>query len=138
MPISELETLTAGNHYYSDIPSSFAKSKITNDLAASYDLRAIQESLLGIISTNKGERPFDPTFGCDISRQLFENINPAAAVAIKYNIESAVNQHEPRITLTGVVVNPKYDKNTYDVTINYRLVTELNKEYSYSTQLTER
>lgn len=138
MAVSELNTLKPGRYYYSDIPANFNKSVVNNDLSASYDLKAIQESLLGIVSTKKGERPFNPEFGCDISNQLFENISPASAFAIKYSIENAVGRWEPRVLIRKVEVIPLYDKNTYQVTIKYHLKTNLDRLFATTTTLTNR
>ena len=133
--IAELSTLKLGTYYYSDIPASFAKSVVNNDLSASYDLKAVQESLAGIIQTNKGERPFEPEFGCDVNKQLFQNISVAAANNIKYEIENSVSNFEPRVILTGVVVSPVYESNRYDVSIYYHLRTDLESTYATSLQL---
>ncbi|CAM0001159.1 baseplate wedge subunit [Vibrio phage D479] len=135
MAVTELDTLLLGRYHYSDIPANFGKSVASNDLAASYDLRAINESLLGLVQTTKGERLFQPTVGCNINKQLFENINPAAAFTIKYNIETTIQQYEPRVQIQQVDVSPIYDQNTYLVTVRYRLRTDVNKEYEFSSQL---
>ncbi|AUR86076.1 anti-adapter protein [Vibrio phage 1.081.O._10N.286.52.C2] len=138
MSISELNTLKPGSYYFSDIPSNFSKSVINNDLSASYDLKAIQESILGIVSTNRGERPFAPEFGCDISNQLFENISPASAYSIKYSIENAVSQWEPRVSIIQVDVIPVYDANTYNVVVQYHLKTNFDRSFALNTQLVNR
>ncbi|CAL9999518.1 baseplate wedge subunit [Vibrio phage K567] len=138
MAISELNTLKPGKYYYSDIPANFSKSVVNNDLSASYDLKAVQESIVGIVSTNKGERPFNPEFGCDINNQLFENISPASAFAIKYSIENAISQWEPRVILKRVEVRPLYDQNTYQVEVQYRLRTNVDRTFATTTTLASR
>ncbi len=138
MQISELNTLKPGKYYYSDIPANFGKSVVNNDLSASYDLKAVQESIVGIVSTNKGERPFNPEFGCDISNQLFENISAASAFAIKYSIENAISQWEPRVVLKRVEVRPLFDQNTYQVQIQYHLKTDLVRMFATTTTLNNR
>lgn len=138
MAISELSTLKPGKYYYSDIPANFSKSVVNNDLSASYDLKAVQESIVGIVSTNKGERPFNPEFGCDINNQLFENISPASAFAIKYSIENAISQWEPRVILKRVEVRPLYDQNTYQVEVQYRLRTNVDRTFATTTTLASR
>lgn len=135
MATSELDTLLLGRYHYSDIPAAFGKSVVSNDLSASYDLRAVNESLLGLVQTTRGERLFQPTVGCDINKQMFENINPAAAFTIKYNIETTIQQYEPRVDVLSVTVTPVYDENTYQVTVRYRLRTDINKEYEFSSRL---
>lgn len=135
MQRSNLNTIKPGRFYYSDIPANFAKSIVNNDIATSYDFKAIQESLTGIITTKKGAKPFNPLFGCDITVQLFENIGAASAFSIKYNIEEAVKTWEPRITLTEVIVTPVYEQNTYDIAIHYHLKTNLDRTFAFKSQL---
>lgn len=138
MAIAELNTLKPGSYFFSDIPSTFSKSVVDNDISASYDLKAIQESIVGIVSTKKGERPFNPEFGCDISEQLFENISPASSFSIKYSIENAISKWEPRISIRKIEVNPLYDQNTYQVTIQYHLKTNYDRIFALSTRLINR
>lgn len=138
MAISELDTLKIGGFFYSDIPANFQKSVVTNDLSASYDLRAIRESLIGIVSTVKGDRPFQPNFGCDINNQLFENISPSSAFSIKYNIETAIKQYEPRVRVTYIDVRPLYDQNSYEITVQYHLITDIDNLYSFKHPLIRR
>lgn len=131
--ISELQTLKKGSHVYSDIPSNFAKSVISNDLSACYDLKAIQNSLSGIIMSVKGESPFYPEFGCNISNLLFENMNVVTAYSIKNAILEAVNKYEPRVEISNVTVDPIYDENQYNISIYYKLNTDY--ETLYKTNL---
>ncbi len=138
MAIAELNTLKPGSYYYSDIPANFSKSVVNNDLSASYDLKAIQESIIGIVSTKKGERPFNPEFGCDISNQLFENISPASAFAIKYSIENAISKWEPRVVIQKIEVLPLYDRNTYEIVVQYHLRTNFDRLFALKTSLVNR
>ncbi|WVX87476.1 baseplate wedge subunit [Vibrio phage EniLVp02] len=128
--ISELQTINRGSYVYSDIPANFAKSSISNDLGASYDVRAVQESIVGIVTTPKGSMPFDPEFGCDVNNQLFENVSVVTAYAIQNSIREAVALYEPRVVVAEVAVNPDYDNNAYEVSIHYTLVTDYTTGYT--------
>lgn len=122
--IAELTTLKKNSNYYSDIPANFSKSLISNDLAASYDIRAVQESIAAIIMTKKGERPFNPEYGCDITDSLFENMSNITAYSIKNDINSALGKYEPRIQVKNIQVTPDPDNNRYGVSVEYHLVTD--------------
>ncbi|AGN30013.1 baseplate wedge subunit [Vibrio phage nt-1] len=138
MAIAELNTLKPGHYYYSDIPANFSKSVVNNDISASYDLKAIQESIVGIVGTKKGDRPFNPEFGCDISNQLFENISAASAFAIKYSIENAISKWEPRVIIKKIEVLPLYEQNTYEVVVQYHLRTNFDRLFALKTSLNNR
>lgn len=135
MIISELQTLGESDVYYSDIPADFTKSNISNDLSAAYDLLAVQNSIVGIVKTRKGERPFNPTYGCNVSNLLFELMNPVTTNSIKNDITQAINQYEPRVKLKNVVVIADYDNNTYNVTVEYHLYTDLESLYATKFKL---
>lgn len=112
--------------FYSDIAADFSKDFRDNDISSVSNVSAVQQSMAGIISTRKGERPFDPLFGCDIHATLFENMNEASAMAIERSIYDSIRNYEPRVQIDMVEVIPLYDANMYIVTMFYRLITDLN------------
>lgn len=109
------------NKLYSDIDPEM-KMDWDKDVSRSLGLRSIKNSLLGIITTRKGSRPFDPEFGCDLSDQLFENMTPLTADTVERNIESAVRNYEPRIDNLAVNVIPVYDDYTLIVEIRFSVI----------------
>lgn len=111
------------NKMYSDVSPDLSMSW-DKDVAKVAGARAVKNSLLGIITTRKGSRPFMPEFGCDISNQLFENITPLITDTIKRNIVSAVRNFEPRISNLQVAVVPMYDDNSIIVTVQFSIVDD--------------
>ncbi len=109
------------NKLYSDIDPEM-KMDWDKDVSRSLGLRSIKNSILGIITTRKGSRPFDPEFGCDLSDQLFENMTPLTADTVERNIESAVRNYEPRIDKLSVNVIPVYDDYTLIVEIRFSVI----------------
>ncbi|AEN93933.1 baseplate hub subunit [Escherichia phage Bp7] len=111
------------NKMYSDLDPEM-RTSWNRDVAKATGARAVKNSLLGIITTRKGSRPFMPEFGCDISNQLFENITPLITDTIKRNIVSAVRNFEPRISTLAVGVTPVYDDNSIIVTVQFSIVDD--------------
>lgn len=111
------------NKMYSDLDPEM-RTSWNKDVAKATGARAVKNSLLGIITTRKGSRPFMPEFGCDISNQLFENITPLITDTIKRNIVSAVRNFEPRISALAVGVTPVYDDNSIIVTVQFSIVDD--------------
>jgi len=70
----------------------------------------------------KGEKFFDPNFGCAVNRLLFENIDFFTARALKDEIEAVIRNNEPRVDLTEVIVTPNYDDGAMEVTIKYLII----------------
>lgn len=95
-----------------------------NDVTRTTGARAVKNSLLGIITTRKGSRPFDPEFGCNLSDELFENMTPLTADTIRRNIVSAIQNYEPRINRLSVEVLPLYDDNAIIVTVLFSIVDD--------------
>ncbi|ELV3995553.1 GPW/gp25 family protein [Escherichia coli] len=109
------------NKLYSDIDPEM-RIDWNKDVARSVGLRSIKNSLLGIVTTRKGSRPFDPEFGCDLVDELFENMTPLTADTIERNIQAAVRNYEPRIDKLSVSVTPVYDDYTVIVEIRFSVV----------------
>lgn len=107
---------------FKDISMTFQSNPLTNDLIALKNTNAITRSIRNIVFTYPGEKPFDPEFGSQISRSLFENITLFTAIEIKREIEYSINRYEPRAQLINVAVQPNYDANGYDVNINYTVI----------------
>ena len=108
---------------YSDLDPEMRLAWDT-DVSKTVGARSVKNSLLGIITTRKGSRPFDPAFGCDITNELFENMTPLTGDTIKRNIVSAVRNYEPRINRLSVDVLPLYDDNAISVTVQFSIVDD--------------
>lgn len=124
-----------GKIYYSDIDPSFRLDPTTNDVAKTTNNKSVEDSLIGIISTRKGERPFEPDFGCDIHSSLFDNMSDYSAYSVQKAIEESVRNYEPRVILRNVVAIPDYDNNIFNVGVEYSIVTNTNYIYSLKLRL---
>ncbi|MEM9919700.1 MAG: GPW/gp25 family protein [Bacteroidota bacterium] len=59
----------------------------------------IRESLSILLSTTLGERFLQPSYGCDLTRLLFEPLNTTLKTYLKDLVLTAITYHEPRIKL---------------------------------------
>ena len=114
-----LERVSQG---FKDISMSFQSNPLNNDLIAMKNVNAITRSIRNIILTTPGEKFFDPDFGSNVSKLLFENVDDITASQIQEEIEFSINNYEPRVKLLSVEVNPEYDSNTFDTIITYEVV----------------
>jgi len=119
---------------YSDLDPNLTKAW-NQDVTASKGSIAVKNSLIGIVTTRKGTRPFDSNFGCSIDEQLFENINPLTSESVKTSITSAINSYEPRVNNVTVDVIPDYDTNALTVTIYYSIIDEPEEVEKIKLQL---
>ena len=92
------------------------------DVASTKGLRAVRNSMVSIITTKKGSRPFYPEFGCDINEQLFENMTVLVADTLERNIISSIKAFEPRVDQLYVNAIPSYESNTILVEIRFSII----------------
>jgi phage baseplate assembly protein W len=81
----------------------------------------IKSNLINLLLTNKGERVMNPTFGCDIKNQLFENITIESEQKIINSIVDSVNLFLPEVRLLNVEITPEVDLNQISLTIYYSI-----------------
>lgn len=77
----------------------------------------IKSNLVNLLLTDKGERVFNPEFGCGLRELLFEQINPTTENSIRDTILSSVNIYIPDITINNIEISDY--NNTYTVTVIY-------------------
>lgn len=109
------------NDMYKDLSPELTMAW-NRDVASSNGARAVKNSLLGIITTPKGSKPFDPDFGCEIGDSLFENMTPLTANTIEKSITSAIRKYEGRIVRLNVQVQAQYDNNSVIVTVLFSIL----------------
>ena len=114
-----LERVSQG---FKDISMSFQANPLNDDLIALKNETAIARSIRNIVFTIPGEKFFNPDFGSNVTRSLFENIDEISAVTIRDEIETSIRNYEPRVSLISVETSPDYDNNNFNVTIVYRIV----------------
>ena len=107
---------------FKDISMTFQANPLNSDLIALKNATAIARSVRNIILTSPGEKLFDPDFGSNVSKLLFENMDDVSAISIRDEIENSINNYEPRVALINVETNPNYDNNSFDVKLVYRII----------------
>jgi phage baseplate assembly protein W len=64
----------------------------------------IRESLRIIVSTQPGERVFNPAFGCDLKSHNFQRLDVGTVTSIQDKIRRAILFFEPRVRMEGIRV----------------------------------
>ena len=114
-----LERISIG---YKDLSMTFKQNPLNNDLIALRYENAIARSIRNIILTSPGEKFFNEDFGSNVSKLLFDNLDPLTALEIKEQITFSIVNYEPRADLLQVDVTPDYDDGEFDVVITYKIV----------------
>ena len=119
MPVEVQKRVSLG---FKDINMSFKKNPLTNDLIVLKNDNAIAQAVKNLVLTGRGERLFNPNLGSGLAQALFDNIDPVSASQIKSEIDSLLRDNEPRINLTDVKVDPDYENNAFNVTVEYEII----------------
>ena len=114
--------LTKKREYYSDFRKDMLANPVTTDLARIVNEEAVKESIKNLVLTNRGERLFQPNVGCDVTKQLFENVTPDTIRTIKKLIRNTLESYEPRAEILSVDVGGRLDANELKVSITFVLV----------------
>lgn len=109
MAVTRADTITAitkTKENYSDFLDSFAMSPFSGQLALVKNENSITQALKNLIKTNRGERFFNPGYGSDVNKTLFElNIEEDLA-DLEEHIINAIKLYEPRAQVLEVSVKP--------------------------------
>ena len=91
--------------FFKDLPLDFIPHPVSGDVRPIINEAAIRRSLLNLLLTKKGSRPFYPEYGSTIFNFLFEPNSAFTVHNIKESIASTIKRFEPRVTLRNVDVN---------------------------------
>jgi len=114
---------------YQDLFTKILFEKDTKDAALISNEDAVKQAIINIILTNVGERLYNPTFGSEINKMLFENVTPQTTATLINLIKSAINNYEPRANLIDVVASPLPDENAYTVSIVFSVINKTEPIY---------
>ena len=82
-------------------PPEFQINGSVKCISAEEDIR---ESLYILLSTNPGERVMQPTYGCGLKAQIFEEINETAVTVMIDLVRRAILFFEPRVIVESITV----------------------------------
>ena len=110
------------NERYSDFRTNLDKNFGTGDLARITNEDSIYTSLRNIVLTRKGERPFFPEFGCNITSILFENYTNFTQKALETEVRTAIENFEPRVKVIKAVVSGNSDSNNVSLDLYFTII----------------
>jgi len=108
--------------YYSDLTTGFNIHPNRKDLSLFINEDAVKSSIRNILKTSRGERLFNPLYGCGLNNYLFEDISLFTQEQIRSEILSSIKEFEPRANVLDVVVTPYVDENAYVISIVFTTI----------------
>ena len=107
---------------YSDLDLFFSKKDVGSDISKVTDILAVKRSLRNLINLNTFEKPFHPEISGGVREMLFENMTPMIAAVLARKVEDVIQNFEPRCRLVSVRATPDFDRNIYNVSIEFYVV----------------
>ena len=106
---------------FKDISLSFTKHPVTNDVTVLKNEDAIKKSVVNLCRTRINERFFNDLLGTSIEDSLFETNLDDIASFLEREITVLLQNFEPRIALTGVIVESLVDSYELQIRIEYEI-----------------
>lgn len=123
---------------FKDISLSFDPHPVTKDLQVLKNEAAIRRSVRNIVQTIPTEKFFNSIFGSEVRGSLFEFVDFGTASIIEDQIETSINNFEPRVENLQIEVQPLPDQNAFDITIVFDIIGQEfpTQEYSFLLEAT--
>jgi phage baseplate assembly protein W len=125
MSIQRIDKNTSANRpkeIYSDFLTNFNAHPNTGALLKRSDEEAVKRSIRNLLLTDVGERFFQPNFGSNVRRYLFENASDVTKNSLRESIVNAINNYEPRANIIDVIVTLSNDEHSYMVDIYFNVI----------------
>tara|TARA_R100001082_G_scaffold69764_1_gene39643 strand:+ start:262 stop:660 length:399 start_codon:yes stop_codon:yes gene_type:complete len=107
---------------FKDISLSFTPHPVTKDLTVIKDANAIKRSVRNLVQTIPRERFFNPNLGTDIRGSLFDFVDFGTASVIQQQIQTTIENYEPRVDNLNIEVFPRPDTNEFEVNIYFDII----------------
>ena len=102
---------------YKDLDFTFKQNPNTNDVGIKKNNESVKQSVLNILRTNHGERPFNYNFGANLRAYLFENMTNITAASMSTSINTALTNWEPRIEVLNTNIQATAGENEVYITV---------------------
>jgi|TARA_Y100000022_G_scaffold34152_1_gene27425 hypothetical protein len=123
---------------FKDISLSFDPHPVTGDLRVLKNEAAIRRSVRNIVQTIPTEKFFNPLFGSDIRESLFDFVDFGTASVIADQIQTSIENFEPRVDNLEIQVFPRPDRNEFEVNVIFDIIGQEfpTQEYSFLLEAT--
>ena len=123
---------------FKDISLSFEPHPVTKDLTIIKNENAIKRSIRNLVTTIPPERFFEPIFGSGVRESLFDFVDFGTASVIQKEIETVIENFEPRVDNVNVEAIARPDDNEFEVKVFFDIVgTELvTQEFTFMLEAT--
>ena len=111
--------------FYARRGTMFEDGRRRGDIYKKEDLKAIDQSINTILTTNHYEKPFQPKFGANLRRLLFELNTMIAPIEVEDIIRKEIQLYEPRVEVLEIEI--------YDLGASKPVPRGISNVFYYST-----
>lgn len=104
-----------------DLQYNSTMDLLGKDIVVDYDVMAIRNSLINIITSRPGDKILNPLFGSRLDAYLFEAITDFKASMLGKELLKNIETYEPRIDVLNIGVQPMRDIQTYYIKMIYKI-----------------
>ena len=115
-------TSSRNTRRYIDLDLLFKRMIPSGDVNTITDIQAVKRSVRNLVLLNPYEKPFHPEISSGIRGMLFELMTAFVAAHLTKKVEDVINNFEPRARLVSVRSIPDYDRNAYEVSVEFYVV----------------
>lgn len=122
IPRDRFEKNDRKNQIYSDFLNDLTPHPVIKDIVRYTNEAAINRSIRNLLSTNRGERLYQPDVGSDINRLLFEPMDTTIADLISVAVRDTIARYEPRAKILNIETLVIPEQNAYTINIFYLII----------------
>jgi len=124
----EYKQVKRNKDLYSDFNHTFLAHPQTGQISRKTNVDAVKLAIRNLVLTNKYERLRRPNFGGNVSRYLFENVEPMLMIELQDHVKWLIETYEPRARVIDVVATLSSDELTIHMNITFSVVTTVDTQ----------
>lgn len=106
-------------NFFKDLPLDFIPHPVTGDVRPVVDDVAVKKSIMNLIRTPKGSRPFRPEYGSNVGNYLFKNADVFTQYDLSSELKETITKFETRVDVIKVGVT--FQDNGVKIDITYKI-----------------
>lgn len=111
---------------FRDLDLNFAVHPLRKDINKHLDEIAVINAIKNLVLTSHYEKPFNPDYGSNVRKLLFETLDIITASAIEREIQQTIQNYEPRVEILSLSVIPDDEQNAFSVRMQFLIVNQTN------------
>lgn len=106
------------SNFFKDLSLNLTPNPVTGDISVVKNEYAVKKSLINLIRTPRGSKPFNPNFGSTVFEYLFAPADQQTELDLNEELADTIKKYEPRVTV--IAIESIIDENSgIEITVDY-------------------